>query len=60
MTPEEIKEIADQPRGDYELVSGELQAIYTAANKNPFEMICYAYAYGFHRGQQAGKEKRHE
>ena len=59
ITPEKIKELAEQPRGAYELVLGEIQSIYTAANKSPFELICYAYAYGFHRGQQARKGQRH-
>lgn len=58
MTPEKIKEIADQPRGKHELQLPELRAIYTAANKSPFNMICCAYAYGFHRGQKAAKEGR--
>lgn len=56
ITPEEIKEIAKQPRGTHELLLGEVQAIYTAAEKDPFELICYAYAYGFHHGQKARKE----
>lgn len=58
ITPEKIKEIAEQPRGAYELVLGELQAIYDAAEKAPFELICYAYAYGFYRGQKARKGHR--
>ena len=56
ITPEKIKEIAKQPCGAYELLLGEIQAIYTAAEKDPLELVCYAYAYGFHRGQKAKME----
>lgn len=59
ITPEKIKELAEQPRGNYELVLGEFQAIYTAAEKSPFYLISYAYAYGFHRGQKARKGRQH-
>ena len=56
ITPERIKEIAGRHLGDNELVVGEAQAIYTAARKDPFYLICYAYSYGFYRGTQAVKE----
>ena len=58
ITPEKIKEIGKRSLGSHELVVGEIQAIYDAANKKPFELICYAYAYGFHRGEKARKGHR--
>jgi hypothetical protein len=52
MTPEKIKKIAAAVPEGCEVVSSEIQAIYEAAEKDPFLLIGYAYAYGFHRGSQ--------
>lgn len=58
MTAEKIKEIATSIPDGCEVVLSEIQAIYEAAEKDPFWLIGYAYAYGFHRGTQAEKERK--
>lgn len=58
MTAEKIKEIATAIPDGCEVVLSEIQAIYEAAEKDPFWLIGYAYAYGFHRGTQAAKERK--
>ncbi len=56
MTAEKIKEIYAATPEDLQIVLSEIQAIYEAAEKDPFWLISYAYAYGFHRGAQSVKE----
>ena len=56
MTAEKIKEIAAAVPEGCEIVLSEIQAIYEAAEKDPFWLIGYAYAYGFHCGTQVVKE----
>lgn len=56
MTPDEIKKLEEINLGENELVLGEIQSIITAANKDAFWMICYAYTLGFTRGSQQAKE----
>ncbi len=55
MTPERIKEIADIPLGTYQMTSGDMRAIISAADGSPFYLIDYAYSYGFLRGQRYEK-----
>lgn len=52
ITPEKIKETAARPLGNHELKLGELQALLAASGKSLFELACYAYSYGFSRGQE--------
>lgn len=58
MTAEKIKEISAAVPECCEIVVSEIRAIYEAAEKDPFWLIGYAYAYGFHRGTQAAKERK--
>lgn len=56
ITPEEIEKITTTLAEENELLLSEMQAIYQAAKKDIFWLVCHAYAYGFHRGHAAGKE----
>ena len=51
ITADTIKEIAATMTPENELCLGEIRAICGVAQNDPFEMVCHAYAYGFHRGQ---------
>lgn len=50
ITTETIKKITATVTEENEITLGEIQAIYEAAQKDTFWLICHAYAYGFHRG----------
>lgn len=56
ITPEEIKQLTATLTEENDLVLGELEAIYKAADGDSFWLVCHAYAYGFHRGHAAGRE----
>lgn len=56
ITAETIKEITATMTEENDITLGELQAIYEAAQKDTFWLVCHAYAYGFHRGHAAGRE----
>ena len=56
ITAETIKEIAATMTEENEITLGEIRAIYEAAQKDTFWLVCHAYAYGFHRGHAAGRE----
>lgn len=53
---ETIKEITATMTEENDITLGELRAIYEAAQKDTFWLVCHAYAYGFHRGHAAGRE----
>ena len=55
MQNEEFKEMVDAVPGKSELTVKEMQDIYNAANKDPFRLITYAYAFGFRRGTKVAK-----
>ncbi|MBQ7001522.1 MAG: hypothetical protein IJN67_10845 [Oscillospiraceae bacterium] len=56
ITAETIKEITATITEENEITLGEIRAIYEAAQKDTFWLVCHAYAYGFHRGHAAGRE----
>lgn len=56
ITPEEIKQLTATMTEENDITLGELRAIYEAAQKDTFWLVCHAYAYGFHRGHAAGRE----
>ena len=56
ITTEDIEKIAATLAEEDELLLSELQTIIKAARKDIFWAIYLAYAYGFHRGQTAGRE----
>lgn len=56
ITAETIKEITATMTEQNEITLGEIRAIYEAAQKDTFWLVCHAYAYGFHRGHAAGRE----
>ena len=56
ITPEIIRQITSTMTEETEITMGEIRAIYDAAQKDTFWLICHAYAYGFHRGCTAGRE----
>lgn len=56
ITAETIKEITATMTEENEITLGEIRAIYEAAQKDTFWLVCHAYAYGFHRGHAAGRE----
>lgn len=56
ITAETIKEITATMTEENDITLGELRAIYEAAQKDTFWLVCHAYAYGFHRGHAAGRE----
>lgn len=53
---ETIKEITATMTEENEITLGEIRAIYEAAQKDTFWLVCHAYAYGFHRGHTSGRE----
>lgn len=56
ITAETIKEITATMTEENEITLDEIRAIYEAAQKDTFWLVCHAYAYGFHRGHAAGRE----
>ena len=56
ITAETIKEITATMTEENDITLGEIRAIYEAAQKDTFWLVCHAYAYGFHRGHAAGRE----
>ena len=56
ITAETIKEIAATMTEENEITLGDNRAIYEAAQKDTFWLVCHAYAYCFHRGHAAGRE----
>lgn len=56
MLSEKFKEMVDAIPDRRDITVKEMQDIYKAAEKNPFQLIVYAYAFGFHRGSQAVKK----
>lgn len=56
MTVEKIRGFTSALPEDCEILVSEIQAIYEAAEKDSFWLICHAYAFGFMRGVQAAKE----
>lgn len=56
ITAETNKEITATMAEENNITLGELQAIYEAAQKDTFWLVCHAYAYGFHRGHASGRE----
>lgn len=56
ITAELIEQITATMAEENEITLSEIQAIYEAAQKDTFWLVCHAYAYGFHRGHAAGRE----
>ena len=56
ITAETIKEITATMTEENEITLDEIRAIYEAAQKDTFWLVCHAYAYGFHRGHASGRE----
>lgn len=54
----QMKNISSLLASTYELTLNEIQTIYNTAEGRPFEMIHYAYAYGFHRANQVARERK--
>lgn len=43
--------------GTYDMTSPEMRAIYRISNNDYFFAICYAFKFGFLKGQRAAKAK---
>lgn len=56
MLSEKFKKMVDAIPDRRDITVKEMQDIYKVAEKNPFKLIVYAYAFGFHRGSKAAKK----
>lgn len=43
--------------GTYDMTSPEMRAIYRISNEDYYQAICYAFYFGFLKGQRAAKAK---
>lgn len=43
--------------GTYDMTSPEMRAIYRISNEDYYKAICYAFDFGFLKGQRAAKAK---
>lgn len=43
--------------GTYDMTSPEMRAIYRISNEDYYKAICYAFSFGFLKGQRAAKAK---
>lgn len=51
------KKLREVHPGTYDMTTPEMQAIYRISNNDYFFAICYAFSFGFLKGQRAAKAK---